>query len=258
MGRRVVTRALASGHSVTAFSRHPDGAGQGERLRKIAGDVRNSADVSHIVEGQDAVVVTLGAGLRKSDLLERAIENIMISMRRFGVRRIVALGPAGALHGIREASRDQSLPTKLVMQVFVLFVIKNLMEQQRLMQRAIASSGLDYTIVNPPRLLGSGTWSVSRARPRSTARGYADCLRRRGRLHRKSAERRKSHSREPHNSLVATLRRQEKKVAREIDSPGVESCNLNLEQPARSPQHTATLKIRMGPRALHFISKNAK
>lgn len=163
MGRRVVTRALASGHSVTAFSRHPDGAGQGERLRKIAGDVRNSADVSHIVEGQDAVVVTLGAGLRKSDLLERAIENIMISMRRFGVRRIVALGPAGALHGIREASRDQSLPTKLVMQVFVLFVIKNLMEQQRLMQRAIASSGLDYTIVNPPRLLegaGRGRYRV--------------------------------------------------------------------------------------------------
>jgi putative NADH-flavin reductase len=60
-GRLLTQQALSKGHTVTAFTRHPDAFPvQHENLKVIGGDVFDLASVDRAVAGQDAVLSTLG------------------------------------------------------------------------------------------------------------------------------------------------------------------------------------------------------
>ena len=60
-GRAVVEQALARGHEVTAFARNPAAvAASHARLRVVQGDAFDAAAVARAVQGQDAVVSSLG------------------------------------------------------------------------------------------------------------------------------------------------------------------------------------------------------
>lgn len=60
-GSLVVERALAEGHTVSGFTRHPASLqGRHQRLRPYAGDVLDPAAVSRAVEGHDAVISAFG------------------------------------------------------------------------------------------------------------------------------------------------------------------------------------------------------
>src|SRR5262249_30566164 len=99
-GRAAVNELLAEGHEVTAFVRRASALDvRSDRLRIVEGDAMKPADVERAVQGQDAVIVTLGirenavrvrllgAGRTPMDIRSTGTRNVIAAMRKHGVSK---------------------------------------------------------------------------------------------------------------------------------------------------------------------------
>lgn len=163
-GQELVKQGIAAGHRITAFVRAKSNVSalQGAAIR--IGDVYQREDVLEAIRGEDAVLSALGARtLGKSDLLEASTSNIIWAMQQTGVRRLIVLGAAGA-KGI-QALADQPGSTKLFFRIIQGTFLKWPFRSQRAMHRLVEGSNLDWTIVEPPRLLNGGRTGKYRVSP---------------------------------------------------------------------------------------------
>jgi putative NADH-flavin reductase len=96
-GRQVVEQALGHGHDVTAFVRDPSRLPLShERLRVVVGDATRAADVQAAVDGQDAVISTLGgSGEKPVHVYSDGVANAIRAMTARGVHRLVVLSAVG-------------------------------------------------------------------------------------------------------------------------------------------------------------------
>jgi len=99
-GRLLTNQAVSAGHDVTAFVRDPGRLNvPGGSVRVVQGNVLDAALVDRAVAGQEAVLVALATATRgQPPVLPEGIRHILDSMEKHGVRRIVVLSAAGALH----------------------------------------------------------------------------------------------------------------------------------------------------------------
>lgn len=144
IGRLAVERLLADGHTVTAFARRPEALGLDHHaLLHFAGDALDLDAVSRGVEGQDAVVVTLGAGAsRKSRIRSQGTLNVIRAMQDHGVRRLVCQSTLGA----HESWDNLNFFWKRIM--FGL-LLRPVFQDHELQESLVRASGLDWTIVRP-------------------------------------------------------------------------------------------------------------
>jgi putative NADH-flavin reductase len=172
-GTLLTERSLAAGYEVAALLRKPAEFVYAERVRVVEGNAFDAEAVRRTVEGADVVLSALGArSLRKEDVLERAVPLIVDAMRKAGVRRIIALGSAGALS---DSMKKQPVwrrwfVQKMVYNTFLKWPVASQVAQWK----TLSGSGLDWTMVMPPMLLnkpGRGTYRVDgEALPRNGAR----------------------------------------------------------------------------------------
>jgi len=152
VGRLAVRDLLDAGHTVTAFARSPGKLALTDpALRLVAGDAMQLADVTGAVAGQDAVVVTLGAGMsRTSRIRSQGTLNIIRAMQTHGVRRLVVQSTLGA--------RD-SWPTLNFWWKRVMFgaLLAPVFRDHELQEQLVEASGLDWTIVRPSALSDAAT-----------------------------------------------------------------------------------------------------
>ena len=100
-GRLLTGRAVADGHTVTGFVRDPARLNlTRDSVRIVQGDVLDAAAVDRGVAGQQAVLVALGTATsrRSPTVLPQGSRHILGTMEKHGVRRVVVLTAAGALH----------------------------------------------------------------------------------------------------------------------------------------------------------------
>jgi putative NADH-flavin reductase len=143
-GRLLVAGALERGHDVTALARAPEKLGDlAGRVRVVAGDVLDGGVASDAVDGQDAVLVALGVARGKSDPAVSAVGtlNVIRSMQRYGVRRLIVLSAGGTQPG-----PDPNLPWLYERLVKPLF-LKHAYADLRRMETSVRQSELDWTIV---------------------------------------------------------------------------------------------------------------
>lgn len=96
VGRQLVTQSLNDGHTVTAFARQPDVLGlEHPNLTLCPGNVLDRQAVSAAVAGQDAVMITLGAG-RKAGVRADGTRHIVDAMKQHQVSRLVCMSSLGA------------------------------------------------------------------------------------------------------------------------------------------------------------------
>jgi putative NADH-flavin reductase len=156
----MVRLAETAGHTVTAFAR---GANLkiDPSVRVAWGDARDASTVDAAVMGQDAVLSALGSrSLRRSDLLETSILNIIGAMHRNNARRLVVLGAAGALD---DAGVHQSFVGKALLLLLARTSLRQVFRDQAAMERQVKISGMDFTVVCPPFLTNapaSGRWRI--------------------------------------------------------------------------------------------------
>ncbi len=148
-GRLLVQGALARGHDVTAFARDPARLGISHpRLTVARGDVLEAGSVSDAVDGSDAVLLALGgpAGKGERSVVVSGTRNVVRSMQRYRVPRLVVLAAAGAQ---LEPDPERSW--------FSQRVIKPMLHgradaDQRHMEVIVRQSELDWTLVRAARL----------------------------------------------------------------------------------------------------------
>ncbi len=142
VGRRLVERALAQGHRVTAFARraavldsdHP-------ALTRRAGDVLDREAVADAVAGHDAVLIALGAG-RKGGVRAAGTENVVAAMRRHGIRRLVCETTLGA-------GDSRALLTFFWKRIMFGFLLRAAYADHEAQEEIVRGSGLDWTVVRP-------------------------------------------------------------------------------------------------------------
>jgi putative NADH-flavin reductase len=162
-GRLLTVRSLQAGHTVTALLRSPETFPFRDRVTVVQGTAFDPTAVARTVEGAQVVFTALGAKspLRNENVLPRAVPLIVQAMQRAGVRRIIALGSAGAR---ADALLKQPAWRRWVIQKLIYnTVLKWPVREQIAQHNVLAASGLDWTMVLPPMLTnrsGRGTYRV--------------------------------------------------------------------------------------------------
>jgi putative NADH-flavin reductase len=146
-GLEIVSQAIERGHSVTAFVRAPDPLKRfGDQITVIRGNLLNSSELQRVLEGHDAVLSGFGPRLpvSKADatLLQRFAVELTSGMFQASVRRVVVESTAFLF-------KDSIIPpTNLFGRLFFPDIVRDAGE----MENVFRKSGLDWTMVRPPRL----------------------------------------------------------------------------------------------------------
>lgn len=94
-GAEVVRQGMAAGHEITAFVRDPSRLkGSYPGLAVKVGDARNVADLTQALEGQEAVISTLGSNKTADALIARSTDALLEAAGKTGLRRMVMLSVA--------------------------------------------------------------------------------------------------------------------------------------------------------------------
>ena len=147
IGQEIVRQAAERGHEVTAFVRAPERLKSiGARFGVIQGDPLSSAQLERAIEDQDAILSGFGprVPIAKTDatLLHRFGVALSDAMRKVGIRRAVIVSTAFLF-------KDSIIPpTNLVGRLFFPNMVADASEMESFFQ----NSGLDWTLVRPPRL----------------------------------------------------------------------------------------------------------
>lgn len=161
-GRLLTELSLDAGHTVTALVRSVPTFRFRDCVRVIEGSVFDLEAVSRTVQGGDAVFSALGAHspFRNENVLPRAVPIIVKAMQQTGVRRIVALGSAGALP---DALSKQPLWRRWVVEKLIYpYLLKWPVYEQVEQYRILSGSQLDWTMVMPPMLTNGPARSLYR------------------------------------------------------------------------------------------------
>jgi putative NADH-flavin reductase len=144
-GRQVVAQALAQGHDVTAFARSPEKIDQTHKnLQVVQGNVMYLASMERTVQGQDAVVCTLGSSAMRDTTMVRAngTKNIIRAMEKTGVKRFICQSALGV-----GDSRDL-LPFHYKY-LMVPIMLRQVYADHEIQENFIKESLLDWIIARP-------------------------------------------------------------------------------------------------------------
>jgi hypothetical protein len=142
-GRILTAQALDAGHVVTAVTRRPhEFPPSGPGLSVVGADVYNFEDVSSVVEGKDAVLVTLGVPYSRQPITVYSVGtgNIIGAMGNHGVRRPVCVSFSAT--DISAGPHGGFLLDKVLQPLVTKLLGKTLYEDMRRMESAVADSGL--------------------------------------------------------------------------------------------------------------------
>jgi putative NADH-flavin reductase len=165
-GRRLVERAIAEGHDVTAFARNPSKVtARHERLRIVAGDAFDPTSVLEAVAGNEAVICVLGSRTPSNPLHPRrpgdpngvtsaGSQNIVAAMKEHGLRRLVCQ----TAWGVGESRQNPGIAGAFFMNVLVPPLLRDEYADKEAQEKLVAESDLDWIIVRP-MILTNGPWT---------------------------------------------------------------------------------------------------
>jgi putative NADH-flavin reductase len=146
-GLEIVRQTLERGHQVTAFVRAPERlSGFGDRISVVLGNLFNASELQRVIANHDAVISGFGPRVPVSkadhDLLRRFAAALTAAMQHSGVRRAV-------VESVAFLFRDSIVPPAYLLgRLFFPNTVADAAGMEEIFQR----SGVDWTIVRPPRL----------------------------------------------------------------------------------------------------------
>ncbi|MBW3568764.1 NAD(P)H-binding protein [Candidatus Parcubacteria bacterium] len=152
VGRKVVERLLAEGHSVKAFIHSHSDLKPHPKLELLKGDVHRPDDVKRAVKGSDVVVSALGSwGTKSKDILSSGMAAIIPAMQQQKVKRIVSLTGAA----VQAESDKPKLIDRLSRSLLKLVASQILRDGERHLA-LLEGSGLDWTVLRSPVMREKG------------------------------------------------------------------------------------------------------
>lgn len=160
VGRQALEQAIAAGHEVTAVVRNPEKLS--EEVRAVTANLAtvDPAALETAVEGADAVLSGLGRrSASDADIAPQSTRAIVRAMQATGVRLIVAVSAApistvpspGRPHPPKHDPGDGFFVRNLLGPL-TKAALRGPYADLALMEDVLRDSGLDWTVVRPPRL----------------------------------------------------------------------------------------------------------
>jgi putative NADH-flavin reductase len=159
-GRHLTQQALDAGHTVTAVVRDPTRLPiRHQRLQLVTADVLDPAAITPAVAGADAVVSALGPRppRNRSSIMSAATASIIDAMQAAGTSRLVVVSAAP----VASDDHGTTLPERLLARPLLRTLLGGLYADMAIMEDTVRRSGVDWTILRPPRLSDgprTGTW----------------------------------------------------------------------------------------------------
>ncbi|HEX6351540.1 SDR family oxidoreductase [Actinophytocola sp.] len=147
-GQHVVRQALEAGHHVTAVVRDPARVAPHARLAPVVADVMDPAAIEVAVKGQDAVISALGP--RPGDdtpVCATAARSIITAMNATATSRLVVITASGHVVDSGDGPFTRAL-VKPMLRRFLRTGFDDFAQTDEL----VRNSGLEWTIMRPPRL----------------------------------------------------------------------------------------------------------
>lgn len=143
-GRQVVAAASARGHDVIAVVRRAQTIASTSGLHELAwADVDDPSALIDAFRGVDVVISVLGGAQRgPTTVCTDGIRSAITAMTHVGVERLIAV----SAHGVAD-THDRSL-----FSLAVWAGVGDKMRDKETMEPLIVQSGLNWTIVRPPKL----------------------------------------------------------------------------------------------------------
>ena len=167
-GRHVVGQAHDAGHQVVAVVRDPARLTVPPHpgLTVVTARPDDRAAVLQAVADADAVVDALGVRATGPTTFRADTARVVTAaMRDAGVRRLVAVSASGA------HTTGDSLPIRLLVKPLLGRVLRHQFADMLAMEDVVRASGLDWTIVLPPRLTDRPATGRIRRRVGGNVRG---------------------------------------------------------------------------------------
>lgn len=143
VGSRLLTRAVAQGHTVTAQTREANRVAPSDEVRVAVGAPTDESFLRQSLEGHDAVVLCLGIdSLGRTTLFSDSTRALIAAMEATGVKRLVAVTGIGA--GDSKGHGGWYYNHVL----FPLFTRHRYADKDR-QEALIEGTSLDWTIVRP-------------------------------------------------------------------------------------------------------------
>ena len=187
IGRLLVDQALAAGHEVTAVARQPEDFRSDVRVVRVDLLRADPSALSSAVDGADAVLSGLGPrSKREFGIATAGTRLVLEAMKETGVRRIVAVSaaPVSTTASPGRPTPPRHDPGEGVVMRYVLTpairtVLRAHYDDLARMEDALRDSGLDWTVIRPPRLKDTpltGTYrtALDQNLRRGTSVGRAD------------------------------------------------------------------------------------
>ena len=145
-GKEIVKQSLAQGCEVTAFVRDPSKITlEHGDLKVMTGDIYEFTAVTQAIQGQDAVICSLGTSeLGKTTVRSEGTANIIRAMEENHVNRLVVV----TAMGVAESWSTLSFVNKL----FFATLLRNARQDHEKQEVVVKESDLDWTIIRPSGL----------------------------------------------------------------------------------------------------------
>ncbi|MEV0650840.1 NAD(P)H-binding protein [Phytomonospora sp. NPDC050363] len=151
IGQHVVGQAVTAGHEVVAVVRDPSVlTTRGDNLEVSTADALDSAALTPVLSGADAVISALGVRPPVKgpvSLLANGATAALKAMEAAGVTRFLMVSAAGAFP---EAA--DGIGTRLLVKPLVGRVFRYSFDDTRVAEEIVRASRVDWTIARPPRL----------------------------------------------------------------------------------------------------------
>ena len=178
IGRELVRQGLDAGHEVTAVVRDSAGStaairswervpvGGPGRLHVAVVESLSPGALAGAVSGRDAVASALGPKGRSSDptINSRGVRAAVMAMREVGTSRIVAVSAAPLF-------ADGPVLYRTVVRPLLWAAFRAHYSDLERMEQVLAESGLDWTVVRPPKLTNRAGTGHPAITPDAAAKG---------------------------------------------------------------------------------------
>jgi putative NADH-flavin reductase len=155
VGRLVVDRLIASGHTVTAFVHKSDPFQDMSGVNVIQGSVSDASSVNRAVNGSDAVISTLGSWASPSEaVVSTGASQIIEAMALTNAQRLVTLTGASAFYSLDKPG----LTAKWTRKLLKMIAPKILLDGENHL-RSLEGSKLDWTCVRSPAMTSGNSSS---------------------------------------------------------------------------------------------------
>ncbi len=148
-GSQVIDQALAAGHEVRAVVRDATRLTQSHaNLEVVVADVMNPRAIVEAVTGCDAVVSAMGSrdGRAPTTVCADSARSIVQAMHNAGTRRLVVVSGTGPF------DEGEGPGMRYILKPIGSLFLKHVFADFVAMEKVVRASGLDWTIMRPPRL----------------------------------------------------------------------------------------------------------